>query len=331
MKVVVTGATGHVGPNLVPALLQRGCEVRVLIHENDRGLDGLEVERVHGDVRDIESLRKAFAGMEVVYHLAGIISITGDQDGRVNAVNVDGARNAATAALECGARRMMHTSSIHALVQEPLDKPIDETRGRVTSSTAPAYDRTKGRGEAEVRKVVEKGLDAVIVHPTGVIGPADHIPSRMGHVFLNLYRRKMPALIPGGFDFVDVRDVAEGMITAVERGRTNESYILGGYWHSVVELGSFVQEATGVPVPRRVLPRKLAEVAAPFAVAYARLRKKEPTFTRESLDALWRNKSILHDKATKELGYQPRPVRESVRDMYVWLAEQGIIPRSQAA
>jgi dihydroflavonol-4-reductase len=329
MTVVVTGASGHIGNNLVRELLQRGCRVRALIHNNERSLQGLDIERVRGDVRDIASLRAAFEGAELVYHLAGIITITGEQGGLVSAVNADGARNAAVAALECGVRRMVHTSSVHALVQEPLDQPIDETRARVTSPSYPAYDRTKARGEAEVRKVVEQGLDAVIVHPTGVIGPLDYEPSRMGRVFLKLYQRKMPALVPGGFDFVDVRDVVAGMIAAAEKGRTNESYLLPGHWQSVAQLAAIAAEVSRVKAPRLRVPMWLCRASAPLAVAYARIAGGEPVFTGESLHALNGNTHMLHDKATRELGYAPRPTRESVRDIYAWFAEAGVIPAAR--
>ena len=147
MTVVVTGAAGHVGATLVRELLRRGRAVRVLVHQHTRAFEGLEVEQVRGDVRSVDSLRTAFAGAEVLYHLAGIISITGDRDGRVAAINVEGVANAAQAALDCGVRRMVHFSSVHAFQQEPLGEPLDETRPRVTDPRASAYDRSKADGE----------------------------------------------------------------------------------------------------------------------------------------------------------------------------------------
>jgi dihydroflavonol-4-reductase len=180
-----------------------------------------------------------------------------------------------------------------------------------------------------VRKVVEQGLDAVIVHPTGVIGPLDYEPSRMGRVFLKLYQRKMPALVPGGFDFVDVRDVVAGMIAAAEKGRTNESYLLPGHWQSVAQLAAIAAEVSRVKAPRLRVPMWLCRASAPLAVAYARIAGGEPVFTGESLHALNGNTHMLHDKATRELGYAPRPTRESVRDIYAWFAEAGVIPAAR--
>lgn len=325
MPVVVTGATGHVGNNLVRELLRRGVEVRALIHRNERPLDGLPVERVRGDVRDPDSLRKAFAGADLVYHLVGRISITGEQGGLVRAINVDGVRNAAEAALACGVRRFVHFSSIHAFMQEPLDQPLDETRERVTTPKYPAYDRSKAAGEAAVREVVKKGLDAVIVHPSGVIGPFDFEPSRMGRVFLRMYHGKFPALIPGGFTWVDVRDVVLGAIAAGERGRTSESYLLTGHWNSVAELGALVERTTGVRTAKVTVPMWLARAAAPVAVAVGGATGTEPLFTGESLHALRANRDVRHDKAKSELGHTPRPMEESVRDIFAWFGGAGLL------
>ncbi len=328
MSVVVTGAAGHLGANLVRALLHEGESVRVMVHENREPLEGLEVERVDGNVRDPDSLGRAFAGADVVYHLAGVISIDGDRGGAVREVNVEGAANAAEAALGAGVRRMVHVSSIHAFRMIPRDEPLDETRARVENvpGAHPAYDRSKAEGERRVRRVIENGLDCVIVHPSGVIGPMDFAPSRMGRVFLDLYHRKMPALIDGGFDFVDVRDVTRGMIAAARRGRTNESYLLSGHWTSVRELADLAQSATGVPAPRFTTPMWLARMAAPLATALGRIKGSEPLFTSESLGALrGSNRRIVRTKARDELGYEARPLSESVRDLYAWFASTGRI------
>jgi len=301
-----------------------------MVHENREPLAGLEVEEVRGDVRDPESLRRAFAGTDVVYHLAGLISIDGDCGGLVREVNVEGAANAAEASLAAGVRRMVHVSSIHAFRMAPLDRPLDETRERVSDKPGeyPAYDRSKAEGERRVRLVVEQGLDCVIVHPTAVIGPPDFAPSRMGRVFLDLHRRSLPALIDGGFDFVDVRDVTEGIIASAKRGRTNESYLLSGHWASVRGLAGLAESVTGVPAPRFTTPMWLARMAAPLATAVGRMRGSEPLFTSESLNALRSNRDIVRTKAEQELGYTPRPLRESVRDIYDWFAAVGrITPR----
>ena len=168
MTVVVTGGSGHIGTNLVLALLSAGRDVRVLYRENKGLLAEENVEWVKGDILDQSSLESAFAGATAVF-LAALISIEGDLGGRVTAANVDGARHAALAALKCGVERYVHVSSVHAFDQHPLDAALDETRGKALATHHTAYDRSKAHGEAEVRSVIEAGLPAIIVNPTGVM------------------------------------------------------------------------------------------------------------------------------------------------------------------
>lgn len=325
MTVVVTGASGHVGANLVRELRRRNRAVRAVIPPSERFLEGLDIEQVHADVRDAASLRDALCGAEVLYHLAAVISIEGDRTGIVWATNVDGVRHVAEAALACRVQRMLHCSSVQAFAQEPLDEALDETRVKLTSRSSPVYDRSKAAGEAELRKVIAKGLDAVIVNPTGIIGPCDYGPSRMGRFFLDLYGRGVPALVEGGFDWVDVRDVVAGVLQAEVKGRTGENYLLAGHWHSMKDLASMAERVVGVRPPAFICPMWLARAVAPASMVYARIVGREALFTPDVLHALRANRHILHDKATRELGYQPRPTLETVRDIYQWFASAGWI------
>ena len=333
MQVVVTGASGHLGANLVRRLVEGGDRVRVLLHRQARALEGLDLETAQGDVLDPESLRAAFAGAEVVYHLAGVVSIQGDAGGRVPAVNVTGADNAARAALECGVRRFVHCSSVHALDMAAGQGPLDETAPRVPPESrchAP-YDCSKAEGERRVRAQIDRGLDAVIVHPTGVIGPCDFEPSRMGQVFLRLHRGTLPALVGGGFDFVDVRDVAEGMVGAAERGGTGESYLLGGHFCGVDDLAALAAAATGRRHARPTLPFWVARLGVPVLRLAAAVTRSEPLYTAESLSALQGGRPVDHSKAQRDLGFTPRPIADSVADIYRWFAAQGILPSGTAA
>ncbi|MCJ7725370.1 MAG: NAD-dependent epimerase/dehydratase family protein, partial [Acidimicrobiia bacterium] len=182
MQAVVTGASGHLGANLIPLLRSQGAAVRVVAHRNVEAFEGAEVEVMRGDVLDRAGLESAFAGADVVYHLAAIISITGDPTGIVHRVNVEGAANAAEAARAVGVGRFVHCSSIHAFDLSIKAAVIDESSPRVPAGSAghAAYDRSKADGERRVREVIAAGLDGVIVHPTSVIGPHDMEPSRMG-------------------------------------------------------------------------------------------------------------------------------------------------------
>jgi dihydroflavonol-4-reductase len=227
MRAAVTGANGHVGGNLVRALLAAGHAVRVLVHRRTEALEGLAVERVQGDVGSPEPLSELFAGVDVAYHLAAQVSVDGDHGGRVQRVNVEGTRNVAAAALAGGVRRLVHMSSVHAFVTAP-GHPVTEASPRADGRGHAAYDRSKAVGEEQVRQAIARGLDAVILNPTGVLGREDFRPSRMGRFFLLLFRRRLPALVEGGFDWVDVRDVVAAALAAAERGRAGESYLLSG-------------------------------------------------------------------------------------------------------
>jgi dihydroflavonol-4-reductase len=325
MITVVTGATGHIGANLVRALIASGRRVRCVVRRDCAALAGLDVECVPGDVLDQATLREGFRGATTVFHLAALISIDGDRRGLVAATNVGGARNAAEAALACGVRRMVHCSSIHAFVQTGPSATVVESTPRALDAHRAAYDRSKAAGEQAVREIVARGLDAVIVHPTAVIGPHDYKPSRMGRLLLDLHARRLPALIPGGFDWVDVRDVAAGLLFAAERGHRGESYLLSGRYAPLAELAHMAAEITGVPAPRWCTPSWLARAAAPFSTALGRVRGREPLFTSQSLDTLATGTRVDCAKARRDLGFSARDLRATIHDAYAWFAETGRI------
>lgn len=320
MITAVTGAAGHLGANLVRALLDHGAHVRALVRNDSRAVAGLPVETVYADLFDPDSLRRAFTGTEVVFHLAGRISISGPQQGAVETTNVIGTRHVARACLDAGARRLVHFSSIHALAAKPRHAIIDETRGPA-GPDAPAYDRTKAAGEREALAAMTHGLDVVILNPTAVIGPHDYKPSAMGQVILDLCRRRLPALVTGGFNWVDARDVAQAAVAAAERGRPGERYLLGGEWRSLVGLARAIEQTSGVPAPPWLVPMTLARLAAPFAELWAHASNRRPLFTRESLLALRNHRLIRHDKAQRELDYHPRPLTETIRDTVAWFRQ----------
>ncbi len=198
----------------------------------------MDIEWRPDDVLDFEAIRTALRGAEVVYHLAAVISIRGDPDGVVWRTNVNGTRNVAEACLAEGVGRLVHCASVHALDVEAVAGQIDEDSPRATRPSLPIYDRSKAAGEAEVRKVVDRGLDAVVLLPTGFIGPYDFMPSRMGSFFLGLRNRSFPALVAGSFDWVDVRDVAATLIAAADHGRTGRVYLVNGHRASLRELAA---------------------------------------------------------------------------------------------
>lgn len=319
MTILVTGATGHIGLNLVRALLEDGRRVRALVHQHGERLDGLDVERVHGDVLDPSSLRRAMEGAEVVYHLAALVSILQRDAPAVARLNVVGPRNIVAACLDAKVKRLVHFSSIHALSHLPVDGRVDETRALTTDADgAPPYDRSKAAGEREIQAGVARGLDAVVVNPSGVIGPWDYRPSAMGTALLELRRRALPAMIGGGFNFTDARDIARGALAAEARGRTGQRYLLAGNWASVRDIAGIVERVTGARPPRFTCPMWVAQAAAPFIEAVANVRGTEATFTRASLHALCNHRVISTEKAESELGYRARPLEATIRDTFAW-------------
>ena len=327
IRTVVTGAAGHAGGNLVRALLARGQAVRALVHRNQQALQGLTVEVVEGNVGDPASLQRAFDGAETVYHVAATISLSMREWPLVEAINVVGTRNVVAACLRCGVRRLVHFSSIHALVQEPLEVPVDEARPLVESPRYPPYDRSKAAAEQEVRKGLEQGLDAVVVYPTGMIGPYDFRPSHFGQVLLALAHGRLPALVAGGFDWVDVRDVVEGAIRAGEGAPAGARYLLSGHWASLRELAALVEEITGARAPRLAFPMWMARLGVPFGTHFTRLDGEHPLYTSVSLRALRGNRGVSHERATRDLGYRPRPLRETLEDTFRWFAENETVER----
>ena len=320
---LVTGATGHIGNVLVRKLLERGEKVRALIlpGESVESISGLDVEAMEGDVLNLDSLFESFRGIRGVFHLAGVISILPGSNEFVRKVNVDGTRNVIRVAKEMGIQKLVYTSSIHA-IKRAEDGVIDETLPYDADNPYGAYDRSKAQATLDVQQAAHSGLEAVIVCPTGVIGPYDFRGSMMGHVIRTAAEQKPTLYVDGAYDFVDVRDVADGLIAAAERGKRGESYILSGQRISVRYLLETVREITGQGFMLLKIPFEMAKWAAQFTPFYYRWTKSSPRFTPYSLEVLRSNSNISHSKATRELGYQPRTLYESIADTVKWFLRQ---------
>ena len=317
---LVTGAAGHLGNVLVRELLDRGESVRVLLlpGEDTQSLDGLPVERVEGNVLEIESLRAAMQDVDVVFHLAALVSITEDKSDLLHAVNVDGTRNVIEAAKGANVRQLIYTSSIHALERPPMGTSITEQLAFDPHNPAGPYDRTKAQASLLVQGAAQDGLDTRILCPTGVIGPYDYRRSEVGELILSFMSKRINVLIDGAFDFVDVRDVAQGQILARDRGKPGETYILGGERIELKLLHDLVQKVTGKDTSVITIPLPVALIIAPMAELYYKLTKTKPRFTRYSLETVVSNSNIHSDKAKTELGYHPRTLVSSVADTVRW-------------
>jgi dihydroflavonol-4-reductase len=324
MTVAVIGASGHIGNNLCRALLEKGYRVKALIHQNADSLDGLDLIKETGDILDPQGLRDFLTGCEVVFHAAGKISIDGDKDGMVHAVNVIGTKNIVEACLASGVHKLIYFSSIHAIEQLP-EGPLDESRPLVESSHL-LHDQAKSDAEREVMKGIAQGLETVIIIPTAAIGPYDFQPSLLGQGLLALYNRKLPSLVDGGFDWVDVRDIAKAAIAGMERGNAGERYVISGMWKTVKDLAYLVEEATGVLPPKFTSPQWLAKMGVPLVKVVSRLTHAPLLYTYETLEVLVRcNRNISSLKARRELGFYPRPLSETLKDTFEWFKQSGVI------
>ncbi|HUJ74621.1 MAG TPA: NAD-dependent epimerase/dehydratase family protein [bacterium] len=325
MVTAVTGASGHLGGNLVRLLLEEGRTVRVLARSDRRALDGLPVTVVEGDLSDPAALRALVDGVDTVFHLAGRISIAGPEHGLVARTNVEGVQHVLDACRERGVRRLVHCSSIHAFDTNPADQVIDETRALALGADYAPYDRSKAQGQSLVMEAARQGLDAVVVNPTAIVGPHDFKPSRMGSVFLDIYHHRLPTLIDGGYNWVDARDVARGALLAEQKGRRGESYLLSGTWIHICDVSRLISRITGRKTNTVAAPVWVAAAASIFSLAWGRLRGVTPKFTPAAIEALQSHRLISHDKATRELGYAPRPFEETVRDTMDWFRAAGML------
>lgn len=329
--IVVTGAAGHLGNNLVRRLVGGDEQVRCLLlpAECTLPLAGLDVEVLRGDVRDLAGLMGIVAGARLVYHLASVISIAGAPPRLMAEVNVDGARNVATVCLEAGVGRMVHVSSIHALREPPAGVAFDEGQPFEPAAIRMPYGNSKARGTLAVLEVARqgRGLDVVVACPTGVIGPHDYRPSEMGQLILDYAAGRLPATVRGAYDFVDVRDVADGLIGVAGGGRGGEHYILSGEQISVRQIVALLRELIGERGRCPELPGWMADVAAWASPVYYRLSGGRPRLTRDALETLRSNSLVSHAKATALFGYAPRPLAESLADTVAWFEAAGRLRR----
>ena len=327
MITVVTGASGHIGNNLIRALAAEGRKVRAVQHVNRRNIEGLDVEIILGDVCHPDTLRRAFEGADVVYHLAARISLESNDYPVLEPINVTGVKNVVEACIDSKVKRLVHFSSIHAFIQESIGKPIDENCPLVEPKNCPPYDRTKAAGEKIIYEAVERGLNAIVVSPTAVIGPYDWEPSFLGEALLTMARGKLPAMVHGGFDWVDVRDVVKGAVAAEKKAPTGAKYLLSGHFASMRDLALMVEEIMGTPAPKLMMPKWLAFVGAPFMAGFAKMTGQRPLYTSASIRALRSGQDVSHDKARRELGYNPRPLRQTILETLEWFHESGYLGR----
>jgi dihydroflavonol-4-reductase len=323
LKIALTGTTGHIASAVIPRLLAQGRLVRGLVYRRlPEGFPG-PFETVQGSLADQHSLERLVDGCDVVIHCAGRVSIHSNSDPAVYETNVNGTRRLFETARAAGVRRFIHISSIHAYDQYAAGEKLSE-ESPFCPDHSPQYDRSKRDAQKFVLEQASAFMEVVVLNPTAVIGPYDAQPSFLGKAIIDIYNRKIPVLIRGGFDFVDVRDVAQGIVNAIERGRSGEAYLLGGKWHDLNDLQNAILVVRGDRKRLPVLPSWVGYAGLPFTWMYAKARKREPLYTRESIMALTGgHHHISSDKAIRELGYSPRSLTETITDTIGWFKQTG--------
>ncbi len=320
-RFIITGANGHLGSTLVRMLSKTDAEIVGLILPKDQCTNQGNVRYIRGDVREPSSLRPLFEGAEeqetYVIHTAGIIDISEKGTPAIYDVNINGTKNIIALCEEYHVKRLLYVSSVHAIPEKKNYAVITETDSFSPDDVTGAYARTKAAATQAVLDAGRQGLDVVVVHPSGIIGPNDPSGNHLVQLILDYVRGALPACVSGGYDFVDVRDVAKGCLLALEKGKRDSCYILSNRHYEIREVLNMVRSITkGRKLP--VLPMWMAKLSVPAMQWYAKLKKQRPLYTRYSLYTLKSNDRFSHDKATCELGYMPRDLRETIRDTILW-------------
>ena len=325
ITIAITGSTGHIASAVIPLLAAAGYRVKALVHNQLASSWTSSVQPVRGSLSDIPSLDLLVQGCKVVIHCAARISLNSEGDPAVYETNVTGTASILAAARLAGVKRFIQLSSIHAFDQHTPDELLNE-ESRYCSDKAPRYDQSKRDAQQYVLQHTEDPMEVVVLKPTAVIGPFDFRPSHLGKAVLNMYCGKIPILIRGGFDFCDVRDVASAVVAAIDKGRDRQSYLLSGKWHSLSDLQKIISTIRGDNRRIPVLPVWAGYAGLPFTRLVAAINRLEPLYTKESIMALGNgHKNISSLKAMRELGYNPRPLAETIGDSIAWFKQAGYL------
>lgn len=325
MDVLVTGGTGFVGANLVRELLKDGAQVRVLVRPRShrRALEGCDVEFVEGDLLDAASLKRAAAGVSVVYHVAADYRLWAPDPNALYRANVEGTRQVLAAAAEAGAARVVYTSTVGALGIPKDGRPGTETTPVTLADMVGPYKRSKFLAERVAEEWAGRGLPVVIVNPSAPVGAWDVKPTPTGQMIVDFLKGKMFASLDTGLNLVHVRDVARGHLLAAERGKVGEKYVLGNQNLSLMEIFLMLGRLTGLRAPRFRIPYPVAWLAAASMEGWARVAGGEP---RVPLTAVRMAKKRMYfdpSKAVRELGLPQTPVEEALKEAVDWFVARG--------
>lgn len=326
-RYLITGATGFLGRAVSQELASYSALVRALVLPHDPYVEQFpkKIQTVTGDVLDKESLDDFFGGSGIntcVIHCAGIVSIASNPDPLIYTVNVEGTNNIIRKCREHSVGRLIYVSSIHAMPERPGDCVISEGWCFSSDLVDGAYAKSKAIATNLVFDAVSHGLNACVVAPSGIIGPGDFQGGSFTAMVKAFLKGKLPFAVRGGYDFVDVRDVASGILGCAMSGKSGEGYILSGRYITVKEMLDIIGQAAGLRRRPLCLPLGLAKLAAPYYEKKCMREKKPLFFTPYSVTVLGSKGYFSHKKATRMFSYKPRPIEETLRDMTEWLMQQ---------
>lgn len=324
---LITGGSGHVGANLVRELSSRGYEVRCIDFDNDhRAFEGFNVELVKGNISDISTLDNAFKDVEVVFHTAAVISLDRKDKDLIRSVNVGGTENVCEMSLRHGVKKLIHFSSVDAFVREPLEDPLYENRSLVTDPNAVPYDLSKADAQRIVLEYCDKGLNASIIHPSGIFGPNDFKPSLFGQEFINIANGKRPYSINVGYDYVDVRDLCKTSVDCIDKGEIKQNYIVGGNYMDFVYMSEVMSEILNKKLIRSTLPFGFIYMSLPGSYISSLIKKTPRAITMDSIHTIKvQNKNIPSSLSREKLNHNPRPVEETIQDTIEFFQKRGLI------
>lgn len=336
---IVTGGNGHLGNTIIRILKNQNHDVRALVLPTDskKMLNALNVHVFHGDVRKMDTLEPLFDLHEtkytyedvIVIHTAGIVSISSRKNPILESVNVLGTKNIADLSLKYNVSKFIYVSSVHAIPELEDNQIITEISHFDPNLVIGAYAKSKSRASLYVMNMIKKGLNAIIVHPSGIIGPNDYGHAHMTMMIEDYLNGFLTSRINGAYDFVDVRDVASGIIQSSVSGKIGSCYILSGHR---IELDMLFDQLRGLSGRKRkihVLPMWFAKLTAPLAEIFYKLRKLPPIYTKYSLYTIQSNSYFSYEKARIDLNYQPRSLDETLYDTVKWLVKENRVKRNR--
>lgn len=328
---LLTGVAGFLGNNIAKQLINDGRKVRGLVLKGDKAEKYIPkgVDVVYGDLTDVESL-KAFFDVEdeeiICIHCASIVYLKEEPSELVRRVNVEGTRNIINFCLSKKVKKLVYVSSTGTVADLPHGTMMKEPECFEFDKIVGYYGKTKAMATQLVMDAVtNEALPASIVYPTGICGPDDYAHGPVSTFTIQYCNGKTKIGVPGSFNSVDVRDLAAGIISCVDKGRIGEGYILGNEVVSMQEMFQYISDASGAKLVRTILPMPVTEIIVKIGTVIGKITHKDPLFTKLMLYNLSRNNAYDSSKARKELGYETRPFAETIHDEVMWLSKEGLI------